>query len=221
MLLNNTFFPINFWEGGQHQVLDVFSNTSGKKIVDLDSDAEVKYVFVVDSSDVDIEFNIKWSGSRLEVFGIFVGDVKSQVVTSLFANKNFANVHLFCVVKDDSDISLDGNITIGKNVEDVEGHLVEEQFLLWIPKKLFVRPILDVHSHRVKASHGAKIHTLDENKLFYMMAKWLSIEESQWIVIRWGLQSIFDSISDIDSEKKQKIFDKIIVSIFNFKKSIW
>jgi len=66
----------------------------------------------------------------LEVFGIFVGDVKSQIVTSLFANKSFANVHLFCVVKDDSDISLDGNITIGKNVEDVEGHLAEEQFLL-------------------------------------------------------------------------------------------
>jgi hypothetical protein len=40
-------------------VLDVFSSTSGKKIVDLDSDADVKYVFVVDNSDVDIEFNIK------------------------------------------------------------------------------------------------------------------------------------------------------------------
>jgi len=59
-----------------------------------------------------------------------VGDVKSQVVTSLLANKSFANVHLFCVVKDNSDISLDGNIVVGKDVEDVEGHLAEEQFLL-------------------------------------------------------------------------------------------
>jgi hypothetical protein len=34
------------------------------------------------------------------------------------------------------------------------------------------------------------------------------------------LQSIFDTISDVDSEEKQKIFDQIIVSIFNFKKAI-
>jgi hypothetical protein len=40
-------------------VLDVFSGTSGKKIVDLDTDAAVKYVFVVQNSDVDIEFNVK------------------------------------------------------------------------------------------------------------------------------------------------------------------
>jgi hypothetical protein len=40
-------------------VLDVFSGMSGKKIVNLDFDAEVKYVFVVDGCDVDINFNLK------------------------------------------------------------------------------------------------------------------------------------------------------------------
>ncbi|HCB51952.1 TPA: hypothetical protein DEP21_05325 [Patescibacteria group bacterium] len=32
-------------------------------------------------------------------------------------------------------------------------------------------PMLYVKSHDVKASHGAKIHKMDQDKLFYMMSK--------------------------------------------------
>jgi Fe-S cluster assembly protein SufD len=215
------FSPMVFWWNSQRQVLDVFSGTSGKKIVDLDTDAAVKYVFVVQNSDVDIEFNVKWNGSRLEVFGIFVGDVKSQVLTSLLASNSFARVHLFCVVKEGSEMFVDGNIFIGKDVEGVEGHLAEEQFLLWNPKHLLVRPLLDVHSHRVKASHWAKIHTLDQQKLFYIMAKWLSLQASQTLVITSWLQAIFDSIWDVDSQSKQQIFNQIIESLFIPSKIVW
>ena len=216
MILDNVFSPITFWKWNQHQVLDVFSGMSGKKIVNLDFDAEVKYVFVVDGCDVDINFNLKWKSSRLELFGIFVGDVKSQVVTSLLANNTYANIKLFSLVKDDSTVCVDWNVFIWKNIEKVEGHLAEEQFLLWKPKHLFVRPILDVCSNNVKASHWAKIHTLDQQKLFYMMSKGLSLKQSHWIVVKSLLQSIFDSIVGIDNDKKQNILNQIFDSVFNY-----
>lgn len=215
MLLNNVFSPISFWSGNQHQVLDVFSNVSGKKNIYLESDSIVKYVAVLDNSDIDLSFDIRGWWTSLELFVIFVGDVKSQVVTSLLANNSFANIHLFCVVKEAADMQIDWSIIIGKNIEKVEWHLAEEQFLLWKPSHLLVRPILDINSYRVKASHSAKIHTIDQQKLFYMMSKGLSLQKSQSIVVQWWLQSIFDSISDVDLEKKQKIFQNIIDSIFN------
>jgi hypothetical protein len=43
----------------------------------------------------------------LELFGIFVGDVKSQVVTSLLANNTYANIKLFSLVKDYSTVCVD------------------------------------------------------------------------------------------------------------------
>lgn len=221
MLINNIFSPINFWSGKQHQVLDVSFWCSGKKNIQLNDDANVCYVAVLNGANVDFQIDISWKWSHLEFFGIFVGDVKSQVVTTLLANNNFASVHLFCVVKEGSDMQIDWNIVISKNIEQVEGHLQEEQFLLGTPKHLLVRPLLDVHSHRVKASHWAKIHTLDQQKLFYMMSKGLSLQESQKIVVQAWLQSIFDHISDVDSSEQQKIFKNTIDSIFISLDMVW
>ncbi len=214
MILENSFDSLSFWKDGQRQVLDVFFKVSGKKIVDFGADAAVTYAFVVGDSDVDLQFDLRWENARLELFGIFVGDVKSQVLTSLLANKTFANVTLFSIVKEAATVYVDGNIVIWKSIEKVEGHLEEEQFLLWQPKHLFVRPVLDVQSNDVKASHGAKIHTLDQQKLFYMMSKGLSLEKVQWIVIQSWLQAIFDKLDSLDVEKKQTILNQIFESVF-------
>lgn len=221
MLIKNIFSPISFWSGEQHQVLDVSFDCSGKKNIQLNDNANVCYVALLNNANVDFQIDLSWIGSRLEFFGIFVGDVKSQVVTTLLANTAFASVHLFCIVKEGSTMQVDGNIIIGKTIEHVEGHLKEEQFLLGTPKHLLVRPLLDVHSHRVKASHWAKIHTLDQQKLFYMMSKGLSLEESQKIVVQAWLQSIFDHISDVDVDEQQKIFKKTLDSIFTPLDLLW
>lgn len=221
MILENAFDNLSFWKGGQRQVLDVFFWASGKKIVDFGADAAVTYVFVVGDSDVDLQFDLRWEYAHLELFGIFVGDVKSQVLTSLLANKTFANVTLFSIVKENATVYVDGNIVIWKDVEKVEGHLAEEQFLLWQPKHLFVRPVLDVQSNDVKASHGAKIHTLDQQKLFYMMSKGLSLEKAQWIVIQSWLQAIFDKLDTLDAKKKQTILNQIFESIFTSWMDVW
>ena len=44
--------------------------------------------------------------------------------------------------------------------------------------------MLDVRSSDVNASHGAKIDRLDENKLFYMMAKGLDQKQSQQLIVQ-------------------------------------
>jgi len=208
------FSPISFWKGDQYEVIDIFSWVSGNKKITLESDSFLKYIAIFDNADVDIDFDILWNSSNLQIFGIFIWNVKSKFITSILANYGIANVRLFCVVKEGSDMRLDWSIVIGKNIENVEGHLIEEQFLLGNPKNLIVSPILDVNSSKVKSSHAAKIHALDPQKLFYMMSKWLSLFESQKIVVKAWLQSVFDQLLVIDEDKKQKIFEDIINAIF-------
>ena len=52
-----------------------------------------------------------------------------------------------------------------------EGYLAEENMLLGHKIQVKTLPMLDVRSSDVKASHGATIDRLDEQKLFYLTAK--------------------------------------------------
>lgn len=63
------------------------------------------------------------------------------------------------------------------------GHLLEENIVLGKKIKIKTLPMLDVRSSDVNASHGAKIDRLDENKLFYMMAKGLDQKQSQMLIV--------------------------------------
>lgn len=220
MILKNVFSPMSFWKGNQHSVLDIFSGSSCKKTITLDVWAVVTYVAIIDNANIDFAVDICWSSTHLDFYGIFVGDVKSQVVTSLLSNNSFAHVHLFCVVKDGVNMEIDGAVHIDKDIVGAEGHLTQEQFLLGTPKHLLVRPVLDVYSHQIKASHWAKIHTLDQQKLFYMMSKWLSLEQAQKTVVQAWLQAIFDRLS-MDQSDKQVVLDNILQNLFTSSKSIW
>ncbi len=215
MILKNNFDKTILKPDQKSQILDVFDKSSGHKTISLEKSSSLQYVFVMEDSDVDLDFELIGESAKLDLFGIFVWDVKSTMIASLLANKAFANVRVLSLVKEDSDVHVDWSIFIGKNIQKVEWHLLEEQFLLWNPKNLFVRPILDVHSDDVKASHWAKIHTLEAEKLFYMMSKWLSLEEAQWLVIKSEIESIFAQLTDIESEIKQEILNQILLSAFS------
>ena len=221
MLLKNDYSPLVFWPREHAYVLDTFFAWSGKKQICLHTDAKVNYVALLHNANVDICIDLVWESAEIQFFGIFVGDVKSQVVTSLLKNITSAHLHLLCLVGENSTMCVNGNVFIGETIEKAEGHLLEEQFLLGKPKSLQVCPMLDVHSHRVKASHGAKIYMIDQQKLFYMMAKWLSLPQAQRMVVEWSLQTAFDTIVDVDSEQKQQLLTTIFDSIFISSSCLW
>lgn len=214
MITHNDFTPLNLWSVSPYQVLDVFSKCSGEKHISLLWSSPVTYVFVVNDANVDINLDVSCVSSHIDVFWIFFWSVSSRITSSLSVNNSFVRVHLYTIVQDDVDVSVDGNIVLKKNIVWSEGHLTQEQFLLGMPKTLRVCPVLDVYSSAIKASHGAKIHTLDAQKLFYMMAKWLSLQQAQKVVIEASLQSLFDRLSSLDVQEKNNVFETIISSLF-------
>ena len=52
-------------------------------------------------------------------------------------------------------------------------------------------PMLDVRSSDVSASHGCRIQKLDEKKLFYLMSRGLSRQESERLMIEGVVASVF------------------------------
>ncbi len=214
MILTNNIASLRFSDSNQIQILDTFSKFSGKKNITLLENSLITYVLIIDSSDISIDFNLIGTSARLHLYCVVLGNSKAKIVTTLSADKSIVNFSLISFVSENAEMEIDWRIVLSEDFDTMQWYLNEEQFLLGKPKSLLVRPFLDVRACNVKASHGAKIHTLDTQKLFYMMSRGLTFQQSQKMIVCASLQSIFDHISDVDPLQKQQIYDSLISSLF-------
>jgi Fe-S cluster assembly scaffold protein SufB len=123
------------------------------------------------------------------------------------------NIRLMSFVGAQSFAIVHGGIDITPWAIHASWHLLEENIILDPSARIHVLPKLDVHTHDVSASHGAKIHTLDPAKLFYLHAKWLSPYLAKKIMISWHITDMFSLLSDeaYIAEATQEIVDELLV----------
>ncbi|MEI6672864.1 MAG: SufD family Fe-S cluster assembly protein [bacterium] len=69
------------------------------------------------------------------------------------------------------------------HLDHVHAHLREQNIVLGKNISLTTIPKLNVASYNVTASHGANIDILDQQKLFYMMSRGLTKEQSQTLLV--------------------------------------
>ncbi|MEI7557870.1 MAG: SufD family Fe-S cluster assembly protein [bacterium] len=94
-----------------------------------------------------------------------------------------ANVEMISFLYDGAKISVDGSIAISKYLHHVHGRLLERSIILGKNTSITTLPKLTVASYDVTAAHGASIDTLDQQKLFYMMSRGLSQQQSQTLLV--------------------------------------
>jgi len=196
---------INKWEISQ--VIDkVFWKSLNKKIV-LESDSNLKYLIVSSWSDINLDFSVFGDWAVVEFYGIFLSKNKEEIKWNISVNlKNSytkANVYLLSLMGDGAIVKVKWNIDIQEWIKSVNAYLLEENIVLWEKIKINTLPILNVSSNDVSAWHGAKIQRLDSDKLFYMMAKWLSDKKSKEIIISWYVSYILEKFSIVEQEKKE------------------
>ena len=94
-----------------------------------------------------------------------------------------AEVELISFLHDGAKIAIDGSIDIGKHLDHVHGRLLQQNIVLGKDISVKTLPKLNIASHNVRASHGATIDTLDQQKLFYMMSRGLTQQQSQKLLV--------------------------------------
>ena len=104
-------------------------------------------------------------------------------------------------------------ISMPVGVVKTEWYLLQENILLHPSARVRAVPKLDIHSNDVKASHGARVHAIDDTELFYMQAKWLSSQESKKLYIQWYVQNMFDKIPNIDQSFVEKQHHRIATDL--------
>jgi Fe-S cluster assembly scaffold protein SufB len=94
-----------------------------------------------------------------------------------------ADVELISFLRDGAKMAIDGSIDIADRLDQVHGRLSEQNIVLGKDISLKTLPELHIASHNVRASHGANIDTLDQQKLFYMMSRGLTKQQSQTLLM--------------------------------------
>lgn len=189
---------------GDAYIIDVFSNIDVKKNIIVWENAHLSYLVVARSSSVDLHIDVKWKDSSCLIFAIFVSDgspLDAKLISNITSSYTKVEKYIVSLLWDSGKISVDANIEIGEWIKNVSAHLLEENIVFGQNISLKSLPALSVSSHDVKASHGARIEKINQEKLFYLSSKWLSYDSAQKLVVDWYVDSTLSHFK-VFSEKE-------------------
>lgn len=196
-------------------IVQTYTSPFESQTIEILEGQEVRYLVILyDQGQGDITFSLHaHSKATIKVLCLGTSHCKIQhrLLAQLVGDGAEADVYMLSLLQDDSDIDIHGNVTLGKNVYKVSGHLLEENIILWQRIRIKTAPILDVHSSDVRASHWCRVERLDPKKLFYMQSRWLSHSESQALLIDGYLGSFFEGYDD-NKELYQLLREKLLSS---------
>jgi Fe-S cluster assembly protein SufD len=138
------------------------------------------YGGVVDNS---FEVKLTGEGAVCELNGLYLSDREQRVT-------NTARIHhlagrclsrqLFKGILDEQAVGVfNGHILVDKGAQKTEAYQVNHNLLLTHTAKMFTQPHLEIYADDVKCSHGATIGRIDENALFYLRSRGVSLPEAR------------------------------------------
>jgi|GEM_PF-3416286 len=101
-----------------------------------------------------------------------------------------------------SQHSFEGKIYVHREAKETESFQKHQALLLDATAFSASKPNLEILTDEVKASHGATSGQLNQESIFYLMARGLSKEQAEALLIEAHLQEIIDYIT-IDSVQKE------------------
>ena len=111
------------------------------------------------------------------------------------------------VLNDESKSVYQGKIYVNSKAQKTDGYQLSRALLLNEETEFNAKPELEIYADDVKCSHGSTSGNLDENSIFYLMSRGLSLSQSKELLINGFLQEVAEKISD---EKIKKLVKKIM-----------
>lgn len=100
------------------------------------------------------------------------------------------------VVNGDAKGVFQGKIHIAHDAVKTEGRQLHKALLLSDTAEIDVKPELEIFADDVKCSHGAASGELDEQQLFYMQSRGISLEDAKQILIDAYLEDVIVKIDN-------------------------
>jgi Fe-S cluster assembly protein SufD len=176
-------------------------NGDGKKLLDIEVVEDTQFLVDLEElAGIEVNFLFNKSNINSHVIGLYSLKDKQKLDVVLKAVHNVSNTSCLIDIKgvlyDDSQSFHMGEIYIGKNAFKTESYLNDHSLLLGNKSKTIAMPNLRIHNNDVKASHGASIGALNEEKLYYLQSRGFDKKEAIDILVTGFFESTFNDITD-------------------------
>ena len=139
------------------------------------------------SSRSRTNFFLDGRGALAEGFEIFFTDAKQKYdfETNLFHNSpdSTGSTQARGVLKGESQSIFKGMIKIVNAAKNSRSYLAHHAMILERTAKSDAIPGLEIDNNEVKATHSASVAQIDEEQLFYLMARGLPLDETRRMVV--------------------------------------
>ena len=173
------------------------------------NDAQIKWAWGsfggrINRLHIDTHFN--GQGSSSENLGIIIGRKKQHLDCTTNAYHNVANttndMMINGIMMDNSSSIYRGLIKIRKEAQGTNSYL--SNHMLKLSEKALANsiPALEIDANEVKASHGATVGQIDEEQIFYLRSRGLSLEESERLIAEGFFEPIIHKMENAGIQEK-------------------
>ncbi|MBI2655095.1 Fe-S cluster assembly protein SufD [Candidatus Woesearchaeota archaeon] len=187
------FYHVNNWTGNVYN----FTNLIGT----AERNASISWVsgcFGGNLNRLRIDTNFNGQGSSCSNLGIFLGKGEEHIdfTTNVYHNaENTTNdILVDGILKDESSSVYRGLIKIPKEGQKTNSYLANHILKLGDKTLANSIPSLKIDANDVKASHGATVGQINEEHLFYLMARGLSRAEAERLIVEGFFEPVIQKI---------------------------
>ena len=188
-------------------VLHKFENENKNFYIKPPKNSNIKFWWIIKNSEISFTFDIKHENTNIECYflipSIKAQNTKLNIQSNLKAKNTKIWINVIALATDNASITLDWNLHIENNINNVEARLYEETLLIWNAKYISLIPWLRVDSPDVIASHWAKIQRISPERLFYMQSRGLDSKKAIWMIINSYSQQIIEKLWLNEQEKSE------------------
>lgn len=144
------------------------------------------------------EVTLAGRGAEVNVCGIAIADKNEKVDNYTFIDHQVSDCtsnELFKYVLDDSATgAFAGKVLVREGAQRTISQQTNRNLCATREARMYTQPQLEIYADDVKCSHGATVGQLDENALFYMQQRGISLKEARLLLMFAFVNEVVDCI---------------------------
>ncbi|MBR1929177.1 MAG: SufD family Fe-S cluster assembly protein [Paludibacteraceae bacterium] len=190
-------------------------NKSVDLLVNQYDDSQLNlHVFCLDDSSAEINIQVRQLGrgcsAKINALVLACGKQEVGIHTNVVheVGDGISEQLLKFVLADESKGNFRGDLKIAKDAQKVSARQTNRNIVLSDKAKMRTMPQLEIYADDVKASHGASTGQLDEQALFYMQQRGLSVGTARKLLLKAFASEVMEQLDVAEHDSIEQLIEQ-------------
>ena len=189
----------------------IFKNLTKNSAISINIPDSYIYFFYNLSGEIIID--IKCANAKVFLFGLYIGknnqQYKINTIQHHVIGDSISDLLIKGVFFDQSKFYYEGLIKIDKKAQQSNAYQKNQNILISPQSWADSKPYLEIKANDVRCTHGATVGKLNNDELFYLESRGLSVKEATKLLLEGFLNDVWMRLED------KKIKNKLAQTINN------